>query len=50
MLLIFFFSQFVADVKQYPNLIKSLSFLLKSYKPQDITNVARPAECKLNGQ
>lgn len=24
----------IADVKQYPNLIKSLSFLLKSYKPK----------------
>lgn len=42
-------SDILLYVKQYPNLIKSLSFLLKSYKPQDITNVARPAECKLNG-
>ncbi|KAF3773408.1 hypothetical protein EJ110_NYTH55020, partial [Nymphaea thermarum] len=26
---------FAADVKQYPNLVKTLSFLLKSYKPKD---------------
>ncbi|KAF8103772.1 hypothetical protein N665_0185s0044 [Sinapis alba] len=42
-------SDILLYVKQYPNLIKSLSFLLKSYKPKD-TNAVRPAECKLNGE
>ncbi|XP_020876776.1 protein N-methyltransferase nnt1 isoform X2 [Arabidopsis lyrata subsp. lyrata] len=38
-------SDILLYVKQYPNLIKSLTFLLKTYKP---TNVVSPAECKLN--
>ena len=46
--LLFFFE--FADVKQYPNLIKSLSFLLNSCKPKDTTNAVSPADCKLNGQ
>ncbi|KAL0728781.1 hypothetical protein Bca4012_024874 [Brassica carinata] len=42
-------SDILLYVKQYPNLIKSLSFLLKSYKPKDTTNAVPPADCKLNG-
>ncbi|XP_010490560.1 PREDICTED: protein N-methyltransferase NNT1 isoform X1 [Camelina sativa] len=39
-------SDILLYVKQYPNLIKSLTFLLKTYKP---TNDVSPTECKLNG-
>ncbi|CAH8338239.1 unnamed protein product [Eruca vesicaria subsp. sativa] len=43
-------SDILLYVKQYPNLIKSLSFLLKSYKPKDTNAVISPAaDCKLNG-
>ncbi|XP_018472192.1 protein N-terminal and lysine N-methyltransferase efm7 isoform X1 [Raphanus sativus] len=42
-------SDILLYVKQYPNLIKSLSFLLKSYKPKDTTtNAVSPSECKPN--
>lgn len=44
---IHFYIRFFTDVKQYQNLIKSLTFLLKTYKP---TNAVSPTECKLNGQ
>ncbi|ESQ40066.1 hypothetical protein EUTSA_v10014504mg [Eutrema salsugineum] len=41
-------SDILLYVKQYPNLIKSLTFLLKAYKPKD-ANVVCPTECRLNG-
>ncbi|CAA7061837.1 unnamed protein product [Microthlaspi erraticum] len=41
-------SDILLYVKQYPNLIKSLTFLLKTYKRKD-TNAIAPTECKPNG-
>ncbi|XP_010543202.1 PREDICTED: protein N-methyltransferase NNT1 isoform X2 [Tarenaya hassleriana] len=41
-------SDILLYVKQYSNLIKSLSFLLKSYKPKD-KNVVNPTEGEQNG-
>ena len=36
------------DVKQYANLIKTLSFLLKSYKPKD-NKAVPPMDIESNG-
>jgi hypothetical protein len=43
-----FVSCLLVDVKQYANLIKTLSFLLKSYKPKD-NKAVPPMENEQNG-
>ena len=42
------FSLLLADVKEYPNLIKTLSFLLKSYEPK-VNAAVTQSDNKHNG-